>query len=214
MQSKILLSINFYSFRKVRYFQKLLLLGLTSRFRSVRDVLEENNRLFYFGNSFFLTSSEKMFLVLNLNYKFNLFDLNFFSVSKKNSFLYFFELPSFYFRSVQCLCSFSILPIFENISDRFVFSYRPFRSNYDYFLEIKEVFLKNKNLNWIFNFKCLFSLTDNLWVLKNFPFEKKVLKNWFNIDYYNSYRLSSICLSFFDFGFINYSLNGLVREVN
>lgn len=207
-------SINLFSFRRVRYLQKLLLLGLTSRFRSIRDVFEENNRVFSFGNSFYLTSSEKLFLVLNLNYKFNLFDLNFFSISKRSSFVYFFELPSFYFRSVQSLCSFSILPIIEDISDRFSFSHKPFRSNYDYFLEIKKVFSKNDSLNWIFNFKCILPFTDNSWILKNFPFEKKVLNNWFSLCYFNSYQFPSFVDSYFSFGFINYSLNGLVSKVN
>lgn len=163
-----------------------------------------------FNNQFSLSLEDRISFLINIrNFSTNTATHSFY-FSKKNGFSLFFQMPAFYISCIQCLWNFSILPIVENNSDKFSYGFRPFRSVQDLFFEIKNSFLKKKLFLWIINFKFNFyaNLSDNYWLLKNFPMEKKILKSWFNPTFFRSFPCIDNSNIFFSL--INFSVNGLV----
>lgn len=137
-------------------------------------------------------------------------EIHSFYFSKKNGFSLFFQLPNFYMSCIQCLWNCSVLPIVDNDSDKYSYGFRPFRNVQDLFFEIKNSFLKKKLFLWILDFKFNFhtTLSNNYWLLKNFPMEKRILKSWFKPTFLNCFPCIDNSNIFFSL--INFSINGLV----
>jgi hypothetical protein len=158
----------------LRGLQKLLLFCLSSRLRTIRDILYENYQ--FFPSS--ITSYDKLFLVFSLKFLFILNSTNYFVIFKKNSMSFFFEVPDFYNRCSQMLFSIVLFPLIESNSNRNYLFFRPYRDSYDIFLALKNVFLRNLSFLWFCNLK-LFTFVNNFsWLLKNFPFCKTVVNKW------------------------------------
>lgn len=134
--------------------QKIIIKNLSCRFKVVRDLLFESNSYgvldFYFFTSSFLFfqivfSLRKQFLVRPLisNY-----------ILKIKGYSNSFELQDFYCSSLKELWNLYFIPLTETFSDRFSFSFRPFRNNLDLISSLrKRLNDKYKKLDLVFLIK-------------------------------------------------------------
>jgi RNA-directed DNA polymerase len=217
-QYKIFLFSTLNNFSFTRSYQKLLIHNFCSKLASVRTVLEQNKNVFFFDRFFAFSTDDLLNLVLNIGIFVDVISVNSFFLSKKNGFSLFFDVPTIYFQSIQCLWNFSVLPIIETYSDRYSFGFRPFRACKDLFCELKN-FLFRKNLFfWSLNTKVslLANISENKWLFKNFPIEKKFFKSWLAkvsfspLSFFPSHVIYKDFISI-SYTLINFSLNGLVR---
>nr|AKL78997.1 RoaA [Euglena viridis] len=163
----------------------------------------------------FLSSQDKLHIVLNLKYirfsdkKTPLFFM------KNNGLSLFYKNFSLYDNSFQALISLACLPITEFTVDRSVYGFRPYRDCSDLLMSIKSFFLKHKRKDfWCLDVKvfCSFNYLNKFWIIKNFPLEKKVLNSWFTRK--STISINSCVLGLnnieLDSILFNYLFNGLV----
>lgn len=173
----------------------------------------------FLSSRFFVFSTDDLLnLVLNLRTSINFADVNSFFLSKRGGLSLFFDVPTIYFQSIQCLWNFSVLPIIEAYSDRYSFGFRPFRACKDLFCELNNFVLRKNLFYWSLNTKVslLSNLSENKWLFKNFPIEKKFFRSWLDKVSYSPlsfFSSQSIYKDFVSISYtlINFSLNGLVR---
>ena len=214
-QFRIFISAKHSDSRKIRKFQRILLSSLSTRLFVVRNLFEEKlTNLFV--DLFPLNYQEKLKLALDLNFNLSFNDLVPFFLSKKKGLSFYFELPNLSNICLQALCNLAILPFVEPRSDRFSFGFRPYRYSSDVFLYIKKLFQSHRNLSFIdhHKFDLLNSLDTNVWLFKNFPFDKAKFKNLVkeaNISF--SHNDQDFYVRQFDFfnTIKNFLFDGLVR---
>jgi hypothetical protein len=163
-------------FRCLRNIQKLLLNSLSSRLRTIRDVVYENYQIFPAS----INSYDKLVLLFSLNFVFSLHFYDSFLLLKKNSNSFFFEIPDFYNRTSQILCILTIIPVLDSNIDKNCFFYRPYRNSHDIFYDVKSLFSKKISALWCCNLRIVDFNTDFTWLVKNFPFSKTVMYFWLN----------------------------------
>nr|YP_010700336.1 putative group II intron reverse transcriptase/maturase RoaA [Flexiglena variabilis]WCH63516.1 putative group II intron reverse transcriptase/maturase RoaA [Flexiglena variabilis] len=199
--------------------------SLCFRMKAVRDVFEDLDyvKLNKLEDVFFSNLDDsyvKFSFVFNLREVCFLKTLGYNYFSRKSRDFSSFSFPFGYYSFNFALYNFFLTPINEFYSDRFSFGFRPYRSSFDGFLFL------NKNL--FFNFNKVFSLKlkiDSIfnslsivWLLKNCPLNKNILKSWlFNIRSSNLFLdtniYSLISYSTLFFSLVNFILNGLLRII-
>nr|AEW13026.1 RoaA protein [Strombomonas acuminata] len=139
-----------------------------------------------------------------------------FFLSKKKGLSFYFELPNLYNICLQALCNLSILPFVESGSDRFSFGFKPYRYSSDVYIYIKKLFQSNRNLSFFYHhkFDLLNSLDTNVWLFKNFPFDRTIFKDLVkkdNVSFFTNYQ--DFYVRRFDFSntIKNFLFDGLVR---
>lgn len=213
IQHRIFLSFNLRNFKLLKNLQKLYAKSLVLKFRMVRNVVNFYSLSFFKTNQFFFNDKEKLLLALNLNYNISCanFD-NYFLVAKKKSLSFFFDFPDLYNSCVNSLCSEVVLPVVESLSDRIVIGFRPYRSYQEFYLHCKMSIFKFRKPFWFFISELNTNSTVTEWLIKNFPFDKLFLKQYFKSFKFDNRSFSSIGNKVDNLFFIlfNFLLNGLV----
>lgn len=200
------LSLRFGKFDELRNLQKLFVSSFIFRLKAVRDAIDYSSINYFDINSFVLTDSDRLLLVLNLKYCFFNCDIFSFLVLKKKSLSYFFEITDFYSSCLRILFSYLILPVLETISDRYSLDFRPFRDSHDVLYQLRSNFLgKTRSLCF---FKSKFFLQFGLhdWFEKNFPFDNFIKKFFIS----NAVSVSEALNYNFYFVLVKFLLDGLV----
>lgn len=212
MQDRILYFSKKGNFFLLKFFQKLLLQSLSCKLKTINKVLRKKND--YFVSQSNISLEDMITLMVNLRNFSIINGIDSFYLLKKKGFSIFFQTTTFYISCVQCLWNFSVLPILETNSDKYSYGFRPFRSVQDLFVEVKNSFLKKKLFLWNVNLKINSSIKfcNNSWLLKNFPMQKKILKSWLEPNILSSFPCIDNSNIFFSL--INFSINGLVRDVH
>lgn len=168
----------------------------SSRLRVVRDVSFDNSKIFSFVNSFDLTSFEKFLIVLNLGFNFYFYNYFPFFVSKKRGLSFFFEVPYIFVNSLNSLCNLVTLPLLEVVTDKSSIFYRPFRDSYDLVKEFRKILSFKLSSFWFSSFQVSKVSLFSFWLLKSFPFDKKLLyffvvnRSGFNDYFFNSFAFN------------------------
>jgi len=200
----------------LKSYQKLYITSLIAKLKTVRDVIGSYSFGFLKDDQFIFTAEEKLSLALNLDYGLDFTDnYNDFLVSKKKSLSFFFQFPGTYDACVKLLCSETISPVVDTLSERINVNFRPYRSCQDVYLQIKTLVFKVNKPFWFLVTEMSSDFVVVEWLIKNFPFEKTFLKKClklFKIDNHffncNENKIDNLFYVFFDF-----LLNGLVRYI-
>lgn len=191
-QSKISLFTSQFSYIHLYFSQQRLICSLYSRLMSVRDTLL-STRFSFFSNKF--TSEEKLRISLNLKFG-NLYSYpDFYYTRKKTEFIKLTQTFNIYCFSFSCLLNLSLLPFVDIKSDKFTFLFRPYYCFDDFFIYIKNLFLKS-NSSFCFmkiSFSSSFSFSSNGKFTKNLPFLNKCIEVYLkNSNFFTSYDQKSL----------------------
>lgn len=178
--------------------------NLCIRLKSVENSFSEVQIL---GNFFPLCLKDKIYCALTLHLKFIPDNFEAFYFLKKNGLSFFFKPAYLYHTSFLSLCNNLVLPVIDSKLPKFSFSFRPFRNDNDIFLQINSVLKKNKCVSQILKITVPFALLNTTWLLKNFPFNKRLLNLILDKKYGNYIFTKNIL--FFSTIF-NFLLHGLV----
>ena len=187
-------------------FQNILFHSFSAKLKSVQQCFESINESK--GKIISIQDKEKLSLAINLEIPYvYYFDVSFF-ILKRGGLSRYFKFPNIYSLCRTELITLGILPLNNLVEAKFSFNFRPFRNSKELVFEINKS-LSNRNLlsslNFV-NFKFDLDLSSNIWLLKNFPLEKRILKSC--LKFLNQSEASLITnLSYY---FINFLLNGLL----
>lgn len=173
MQHKIFLTTKKCEFFLRYYYQRLLVSSLFFRIKAIEEILKEN----YHDD--FLTLEEKFQIIYNLNYL-NTYNYNKYFILKDKGLSFYYDSINLYYAVFQSVWNYAILPFTETNLSKHSFNFRPFRNHYDFLIELKKIFSKEINKETILlkiKAQCLWNIKTNFWIMKNFPFLKKILKN-------------------------------------
>ena len=202
-----------FNFRLVKSLQRVFIRSLFARLISVNYVLNILDYQNYFS------SEEKFRATLNLRYPFFSKSIDSFYIQKKKGYSIFFSTSSFYYKSLQSLYNFSILPYMEGRLEKPFYGIRPFRDCRDTFLEIKNFLISSRKDYSVLRFSLSKSKSffNNSFLFNIIPFDNKILKSWLYQDTYDSEVYSSndfqnpfLDLSNFNYTLFDIALNGLV----
>jgi len=149
------------------------------------------------------------------SFGFNSHNYNFFPffVSKRKGLSFFFQIPYMFSGLLSALSCLAVLPVVEMFSDKNICLYRPFRNSYDIVFYLKDVFNLSGVKFWLSIYEIDNFVLHSEWLLKTFPFDKKVLFFWIS----NYQRFNSSFESFFTskgynvyFSILGFLFNGLV----
>nr|YP_007517037.3 RoaA [Euglena viridis]AEY70809.3 RoaA [Euglena viridis] len=216
IQNDIFIASKNINFRLIRFHQRLLTSSLVGRLLSVRNAIEKDN----FN---FLSSRDKLCIVLNLKYNRFLDKETKFYFLKNSGLSFFYKNFSLYDTSFQALTSLTCLPFIEFTSDRTIYGFRPYRDCSDLLFSIKSFFLKIiKKIfgvvleSFFFNNKLdsqlkMIRIFDNIYVFSNFPNKfqhyKLILIKFFNIRGIKLSEKSFLIYSFYEgFEFLGWKL--------
>lgn len=156
---------------------------------------------------------------MNLKYPFFVKSIDSFYIQKKKGYSIFFSTSNFYYKALQSLYNFSILPYMEARLEKRFYGIRPFRDCRDTFLEIKHFLISNRRDYSVLRF----SLSKSKNFFNNFvffniiPFDNIILKSWLSQDTQdlkvyssNDFQNTFLDLSKFDYTLFDIALNGLV----
>lgn len=172
--------------------------------------------MFIFVNNTNLTAFQILILLSLIRFRISTIAFSPFLILKKKSVSFFFELPHILLRVLSDLANLVFLPLVEILTDSNSFVYRPYRDSYDFFARFPKIFVHSKKFKyWFLKFDLSkFSLSPD-YVLRNFPFEKRLV--FFLI--LDVYIAQIYCNNRFEFpSFITFSamisflLRGLVWE--
>lgn len=206
IQNKISYFLGLGNFKLIRVFQNILFHSFSAKLKCVQqcfDIINDGK-----SEMILIQDKEKLNLAINLEIPYiSYFDVSFF-VLKKGGLSRYFKFPNIYSLCSTELITLGILPLNNLVAPKFSFNFRPFRNSKELFFEIKKT-LSNKNLLTslsFVNFKFDLDFSSNGWLLKNFPLEKRILKNSLKFSSYSEANFTSN-LSYY---FINFLLNGLL----
>lgn len=193
---------------RLRNFQRLLFVSMSSRLKVVFQNLYFNSQYF-----FHFTSLEKMTIFFSLGYEFYSYNLFPFFISKRKGLSFFFQIPLIFSASLLALSNLAVLPVLEMFSDKTISLYRPFRNSYDIVLYLRDVFDFGSVKFWLSSYQIDNFILYSDWLLKVFPFDKKVLFFWvLNYHKFNAF-FGSVFITTnnnFYFSVLGFLFNGLV----
>lgn len=209
-QSIIFFATKTFNFRSISKKQNLLIKSFMSRLKSFRIVFN----FLYFQNIVYLTSEDKFRIILNLKNNFLFTNLaNNFTLKRIGGFSSFSNSHTLLSKTYFCLWNLAILPFVETISNKFSFSYRPFRSSKNEFFTLKKIFIAKSNFFYL-NIKVQFSITSQsrYWILNNFPNKNSFLRTWLLNLIFLPPKISNLRFDFsnLSYTFFNYLFSNLV----
>lgn len=198
---------------RLRNFQRLFFVSMSSKLKVFCQNLYFNSEYFFYLDFFSFSSFEKIIMFFNLGYEFYNYNLFPFFISKRKGLSFFFQIPSIFSGSLLALSHLAVLPVVEMFLDKAICLYRPFRNSYDIILYLKDVFDLGRLKFWLSTYQIGNFTLHSEWLLKVFPFDKKVLFFWV----LNYHRLNASFESFFIsknnnfyFSILGFLFNGLV----
>jgi hypothetical protein len=181
------------------------------RLKIVKNVVDSYSKHLLNTGHFIFTNEDKLTLALNLKYDLTFNNFDYFLISKKKSLSFFFEFPNLYSCCAKSIFLEGILPVVDSLLDRNLMNFRPFRHSQDFFLNCKTLVSKLNNPFWFFvsQLNCKFESVN--WILKNFPFQKTIVRRYLDFIEFENYafRANDFSNSLF-FVFFHFLLNGLV----
>nr|AOC61473.1 putative reverse transcriptase and intron maturase [Rhexinema sarcinoideum] len=174
--------------QQVRNLQRLLVRSLSGRLKAVRQVAQENQNKKTPGidGKLWTTSQQKLQAAFDLRKKSKTQPLRRIFIPKKDGSSRLLGIPAIRDRAAQAVWNLALLPVVEYTSDAASYGFRPYRSAWDAFAQIRTVFSKKDSAEWVLKADIcqMFDFIDPNWLLENTPVEKKVLKSWLKSGFF------------------------------
>lgn len=218
LQHRIMKATEQKDYQSVKNLQKLLICSLSARLKAVRIVSQENSKKSVPGidHEIWITSTSKYQATLKLRNKLYPKLLKKVYLSKNNYQKKLVDIPCMCDRAYQTLWNMSLLPIIETTSDLHSYGFRPYYDDLDTNNQIQTLLFQKNSMGWILNLeikKCCNPI-NHQWLLAKIPMNKKVLKKWIKIGFFDDLFLFNMQETAFQEEIItttlvNFVLNGL-----
>lgn len=137
--------------RKVRDLQRLLVRSLSGRLKAVRQVAQENQSKQTPGidGKIWTTPQQKLQGALDLRKRSKTQPLRIINIPKQDKAKRPLGVPTIRDRACQAVWNLALLPVVEQISDTGFYGFRPYRSCWDSFAQIRTVFSRKNSAKWV-----------------------------------------------------------------
>ena len=222
LQHRIMKATEQKDYQSVKNLQKLLICSLSARLKAVRIVSQENSKKNVPGidHEIWITSTSKYQATLKLRNKLYPKLLKKIYLSKNNYQRKLVGIPCMCDRAYQTLWNMSLLPIVETTSDLHSYGFRPYYDDLDTNDQIQTVLFQKDSVGWILNLeiKKFCNAINHQWLLAKIPMNKKVLKKWIKIGFFDDLFLLNVQETTFQEEIItttleNFVLNGLEHYI-
>ncbi len=221
-QHRIMKATEQKDYKSVKHLQKLLICSFSARLKAVRIVSQEisTKNIPGIDNELWITSNSKYQATLKLRNKVHPKPLKKRNFSKSDDTIKLLNLPCMYDRAYQVLWNMALLPIMEITSDLYSYGFRPYYDDRDVNNQIRTLLFQKHSPGWILNLeiKKFCNILNQKWLFAKIPMNRKILKKWIKIGYFDDHFLLNIQETTFQDGFINltiinFILNGLEHYI-
>nr|YP_009105313.1 putative reverse transcriptase and intron maturase [Pedinomonas tuberculata]AIT93954.1 putative reverse transcriptase and intron maturase [Pedinomonas tuberculata] len=209
--------------RKVRNLQRLIVRSLSGRLKAVRQVAQENQgkRTAGIDGVTWTTPDEKFQAAHDLRKKTKTIPLKRLFISKKDGSTRPLGIPTLNDRAKQAIWNLAVLPAVDCKSDSFSYGFRPYRSTWDCFAQIRVTLGKRDSVKWVIDadISKMFDSIDHNWLIQHTPMEKSILKSWLKSGFFAGNEFNPTEMGTPQGGIIsptlaNLTLNGLETFLN
>ena len=222
LQHRIMKATERKDYQSVKNLQKLLICSLSARLKAVRIVSQENSKKDIPGidHVIWITPTSKYQATLKLRNKLHPKFLKKIYLSKNNDQRKLISIPCMCDRAYQALWNMSLLPIVETTTDFHSYGFRPYYDDLDTNDQIQTFLFQKDSSGWILNLeiKKFCNILTHKWLLAKIPMNKKVLKKWIKIGFFDDLFLFNMQKNTFQeevitTTLVNFILNGLEHYI-